>query len=302
VPLGSLEFLAVTVAAFLPWSLAAPWAVARAFRRPWTTAVDRMWLLLGVWALLVVGFFAVVPFKLPHHGLPAFPALALLVARLWDDALSAEPRAPRLGRLLAPVLVVLVAGAAAAALAFAGALPSLSPAGFGPLLGTAALVLAAGAAGLALAWRRRRHDLALAVAVAAVLAFLPLAGRGMAEFARSRSAAPVVEALLARLGPGDLVAHEGAIEHTASALLALRRPVHIVDGRGSNLAFGATIPDARDVFWDRARLGEAWGGSQRVFLVSAARPERSVLQGLPPGRVHLLRERGGRRLYSNLAD
>src|SRR5262249_45685448 len=87
VPLSTLEFLAVTIAAFLPWSLAAPWAIARALRRPWPTAADRLWVLVAVWALLVIGFFAMSPFKLPHYGLPAFPALALLVARLWDETL-----------------------------------------------------------------------------------------------------------------------------------------------------------------------------------------------------------------------
>ena len=34
VPLGPLEFLGVTCLAFLPWALAVPWALARAFRRP----------------------------------------------------------------------------------------------------------------------------------------------------------------------------------------------------------------------------------------------------------------------------
>lgn len=325
VPLGAVEFLAVTVAAFLPWSVAAPWAIARTLRRPWTTAADRLWVLLAVWALLVVGFFTLSPFKLPHYGLPAFPALALLVARHWDEALSARPRAPRPIRLLAPVFAVLLLSAGIALLAWLDVLPSARGAlgsvdvatrnveargqpvagaslgGFTPILGSVALVLATGAAGVAVA-ARRRPDAALAIALGAVLAFLPLAGRGMAEFARAHSAGPIVEALLARLGPDDLVAHEGAIENTGSALVAVERPIHLVDGRLSNLAFGSTFADARDVFWDRRQLREAWAGPRRVFLLSVAGPEHSVLRGLPPGRVHLLREAAGRRLYSNRAE
>jgi hypothetical protein len=276
--------------------------------------------------VLVIGLFTLSPFKLPHYGLPAFPALALVVARLWDEALEQEDGAPRIRTLLGPVLVVLAAVAVAAALAWANVLP-----GFGrllasvdvttrnfeargqvvpgegldvfrPLLASIAVILGAGAVAMGVALRRRRPEMALAVALGAVLAFLPVAGSGMAEFARSRSAAPIAEALLFRLRPPDIVAHEGAIENTASLLLAVRRPVHLVDGMVSNLAFGATFPDAADLFWDRARLAEAWGGPRRVFLVTAASAERSVVRSLPPDRVHVLAESRGRRLYSNLAD
>ncbi|PYN01347.1 MAG: hypothetical protein DME08_01985 [Candidatus Rokuibacteriota bacterium] len=47
----TLDFLVATVVAFLPWSLAAPWAIARSFRRPWRTATDRLWVLFAVWAV-----------------------------------------------------------------------------------------------------------------------------------------------------------------------------------------------------------------------------------------------------------
>ena len=85
-------------------------------------------------------------------------------------------------------------------------------------------------------------------------------------------------------------------------LLALRRPVHLVDGLVSNLAFGATFPDAAPIFWDRAALADAWAGPKRVFLVSAAPVDRSVVRSLPADRVHLLSDAAGRRLYSNRAD
>src|SRR3990172_1607867 len=48
VPLGALEFLVVTLLAFLPWALALPWGFARAFRRPWEDARARLWLLFGL--------------------------------------------------------------------------------------------------------------------------------------------------------------------------------------------------------------------------------------------------------------
>ena len=51
--------------------------LARSRRAPWVA--------LAVWAVGLLAFFTVSPFKLPHYGLPAYPALALLAARGWRD-------------------------------------------------------------------------------------------------------------------------------------------------------------------------------------------------------------------------
>ncbi|MBI5628237.1 MAG: glycosyltransferase family 39 protein, partial [Candidatus Rokubacteria bacterium] len=112
VPLSAAEFLGVTAIGFFPWSLMVPWALARAFRRPRETVEARTWLLLGIWSVLVVLFFTLSPFKLPHYALPALPAMALLVAKLWDDVLEGIPGAPSARTLLIPAAVV-VAGFAA---------------------------------------------------------------------------------------------------------------------------------------------------------------------------------------------
>src|SRR5262249_46861018 len=106
VPLGPLHFLAVTIGAFLPWMLAAPWALARALRPPWPNAEARLWGLLAFWVVLVLGFFTLSPFKLPHYGLPALPALALLVARVWDESIDALPDAVAPRTLLMPITVL----------------------------------------------------------------------------------------------------------------------------------------------------------------------------------------------------
>jgi 4-amino-4-deoxy-L-arabinose transferase-like glycosyltransferase len=326
VPLSPIEFVAVTAAAFLPWAPAVPWAVARALRGRRGDARERLWLLLAVWALLVLGFFTLSPFKLPHYGLPAFSALALLVARVWEDAITAEPGAPSARTLLAPLLVVFAAAALVAGLARLGVLQPLDHAlatldvatrnaaargaspgvpsmvGFRSVLAWTAGIFGLASAGLLLACWRRQVELGVALGVAAMLAFLPVAGRGMAEFARGRAAAPITAALLDRAGPDDLVVHEGPLENTASLLLAWRRPVVVVGGRQSNLAFGATFPDARAVFWDAERLAAAWRRPGRHFLISTVGPERSVVGRLPAGTVRLVLEAGGRRLYSNAGD
>jgi 4-amino-4-deoxy-L-arabinose transferase-like glycosyltransferase len=324
VPLSTLEFLGVTAVGFFPWVLALPLAVARVIRRrPWKTPEARVWMLLALWTVGILGVFALSPFKLPHYGLPAFPAMALLVAKLWDDAIERPAGAPRSFSLLVPALVatalvgavmvggwlgwlrlsadaVAVADVAARNMAAQGqAATSDFLAQFRLLIGPIAGIFLLTTAALAVAAWRRLPRLGLGALLAAMIAFLPISAEGLTVFAKSRSVRVMTDAIQLRLGPADVLAHEGAIENSASALLRLDRRVQIVNGRQSNLAFGSTFPEARPRFWDTAALAGAWTADRRVFLLSAAAPARSVVRELPADRVYLLIEAGGRRLYSN---
>jgi 4-amino-4-deoxy-L-arabinose transferase-like glycosyltransferase len=326
VPLGSLPFLGVTFLTFLPWALAAPYAVARAFRRPWEDAGTRLWVLIALWPLAVIGFFTLSPFKLPHYALPAFPALALLVARIWDESIEAAPGAVRPRVLIVP-LVILFAVTALGLFLGAHGLLSLPPgamdnvdlttrnlaargqsiagaplAVYAPILQSSAVVFGAAAAVLAWSAWSRRPALAVWTTLAATLAFLPLAGEGMAQFAQSRSARPIAEALAVRLSPTDEVIHEGPLENSGSVLLFIHQSVKIVNGLQSNLAFGATFPEARDRFWSGARLQEEWTKPGRRYLISGIDPARSVVRTLPPASVHTILHAGGRWLYTNLGE
>lgn len=308
--LSSVEFLLVTLLAFLPWAAALPWALARAFRRPWEDATARLWLLFALWGVLVIGFFAASPFKLAHYGLPAFPALALLVARAWDETIEGLPGSAPPRALLTPLLVLFVLLAGAFAAVWAGALPVPARAlaaddlaAWMPLAGRGAVLFALASAALAVAVRRGAPALGVGVALAATIAFLSVvAAEGMTQYVRAHAARPVAAALAERARPGDLLVHEGAIENSASALARLPGPVHVVNGLRSSLAFGSTFPEARDTFWGTARLQAAWAAPGRHFLLSTVPPGLSVVHSLPPGSVRLLTESGGRRLYSNLAD
>ena len=170
---------------------------------------------------------------------------------------------------------------------------------FRPLFGPIAGIFALTASALAIAAWRRLPGLGVGALLAAMIAFLPLSVEGLALFAKSRSVRVMTDAIQLRAGPADVLAHEGPMENSASALLRLDRRVQIVNGLQSNLAFGSTFPEARPLFWDGAALTRAWAGDRRVFLLSAATPGRSVVRELPAERVHLLLEGGGRRLYSN---
>jgi 4-amino-4-deoxy-L-arabinose transferase-like glycosyltransferase len=325
VPLNPLEFLLVTAAAFLPWALAVPWALVRAFRGAREGVTGRLWLLYALWAVVVIGFFTVSPFKLPHYGFPAFPALALLTARVWDETIEAAPGSLRPRLLLVPLLVLFALSGAAFAALWAGVLPlpdealtSVEVAGrnlaahservpmvsldaYRPTLITGTLIFATAAAAMAWASARRAPAFGAAIALAAMVAFLPVAANGVTQLARVRSTRPIAEALAVRLRPGGIVVHEGPLENSASLLLSVPEPVRVVNGLQSSLAFGATFAEARERFWDSPQLQEAWRGPSPVFLVSVVTPERSVVRSLPAGTVHLIVAAGGRRLYANVA-
>ena len=330
-PLSALEFLAVTAIGFTPWCLAVPWALWRRLRGPWPTAHSRAWLLLALWAAGSLAVFTLSPFRLPHYALPAFPALALLIAKLWDEGLEGVPGAPSPGILLGPPLLLFAAAAAAALLAWKGYialpadalssadvtarnvaargtdLPFMSREQLAPLFRSLVGIFGLGTLAAALGLLLRRPTIGLGALLATMLAFLPFSAEGFALFARSRSVRSVSDAVALRAAPGDVLAHEGALENSGSWLLTLDPPgraprpvqVKVVNGLLSNLAFGARFPEARDTFWDGERLATAWRGPRRIFLVSTADPERSVTHALPPASVHLLLSAGGRRLYSN---
>ncbi|HJV55004.1 MAG TPA: hypothetical protein VJ971_03480, partial [Methylomirabilota bacterium] len=233
------------------------------------------------------------------------------------------PGAPRSFTLLMPSLLAVAALAGAALLVWRGVigLPTAAVGGadvaarnmaaqgqplatdfiggFRPLFGSISLTFGLVAAALAVATWRRLPRLGLGAMLAGMLAFLPLSVEGLTLFAKSRSVRVMTDAVLLRAAPGDVLAHEGPLENSASALLRLDRRVQIVNGLQSNLAFGSTFPEARGVFWDGPALVRAWRAERRVFLVTALAMDRSVVRELPPEQVHLLLEGGGRRLYSN---
>ncbi len=323
VPLSTLEFLAVTAAGFFPWVLALPLAVWRVLKRPWITPEARLWMLFALWTVGILGVFALSPFKLPHYGLPAFPAMALLVAKVWDEAIERPAGAPRSWSLVLPALLATAALAVVALSMWRGwlSLPSGAMAiadvsarnmaaqgqpvttdfidQFRPLFGRITTIFALVTLALAAAAWRRLPLLGVGALLAGMIAFLPVSVEGLTLFAKSRSARVMTDAILLRAGPADVLAHEGALENSASALLRLDRRVQIVNGLQSNLAFGATFPEARGTFWDGAALARAWQGDRRVLLLSSSAPAKSVVRQLPPDRVYLLVEGGGRRLYSN---
>jgi 4-amino-4-deoxy-L-arabinose transferase-like glycosyltransferase len=96
-----LPFYFVTVfISFFPWSIKLPWLVQRLRRNK--AGVDAggysrdpidAYLITGIAIIFVI--FTLVSTKLPHYTLPAFPLLALLLARHWHQKSAVESRRSR---------------------------------------------------------------------------------------------------------------------------------------------------------------------------------------------------------------
>jgi 4-amino-4-deoxy-L-arabinose transferase-like glycosyltransferase len=313
VPLSALAFLVVAVLGAAPWVLAAGAAIVRLVRRrAWEDPTETPWVALALWAVGVLTLTALSPFRLPHYGLPAYPAIALLAARGWADG----------GRPLAVVHATLFAalgGACAIAWALGGAplsrvldatdvathkapaagvASALDPALFVPVLGVSAVVFTVGAVVLGVLTARKYLGFGVAATTAlTVLAVMPCVAVALQGVASARSVKPIAMELGRYAAASDLVVHEGPLEDSgALEWYSGHRPV-IVDGLRSVLGFGANRAESRDVFWPRPRLAAAWRGERRIWLVTARTDEASIIGVLP--RPRLVASAGGRRLYVN---
>src|SRR5262249_48560675 len=78
VPLSVVGFWASTLFWFLPWSLFLPGALLR------TRETAAPLTLPFVWSAVVLGFFSLTGSRLERYGLPALPALAVVIAGYWS--------------------------------------------------------------------------------------------------------------------------------------------------------------------------------------------------------------------------
>jgi len=316
VPLGAGAFLLVAALGATPWIIgAAVSAVDLARRRAWRDARELPWTALATWSVAVLGFTALSGFRLPHYGLPAYPAIALLAVRAWRIGPSRA-----LALVYAVVLAIAALGCALAwsgdGAVFMGEVMSVTDvatrkstsaghsaplppwAAFRPLLGTGAAILGIGALAVAAAAARRgRPVLAPAAVAGAMLALLPTAASALEIVAAHRAVRGIALEIARRAGPDDVIAHEGPVENSgALEWYSRRRPV-IVNGRRSVLGFGATLASSRNAFWEDERLREAWSSARRVWIVTVRPPAESVVARLP-GALEVA-VTGGRALYVN---
>jgi 4-amino-4-deoxy-L-arabinose transferase-like glycosyltransferase len=317
VPLSALEFLTAAGFGAFPWILAAAVTVGTLARaRAWRDPAELPWVALALWAMGVLALFTLSPFKLPHYGLPAYPALALLAARAWRDA------APRPRGLIAAHLGLFTLAGVGCAWAAVGdgrvfteavfgisdvysrkeaALGQASPypawSSLRPLVAWAAVVLLVGAAVLAAAAARRSARVGAWAVATVMLLLVPVVAIGLAVTSSARAVTVMAAEIRARLGPGDLLVLEGPIENAGAVeFYSGHRPV-LLDAARSVLGIGATFADAAETFWSAPRFVEAWASARPPYLLTTREPRQSIVASLPPRSVRLLFAHNGRWLY-----
>ncbi len=315
VSLSGAEFLAVSAMGIFPWILPAAVHVGRLLaRRAWRERAELPWVALAVWTVALLAVFALSRFKLPHYALPAYPAIALLAVREWSQ------RRDQPGWLV-PVHVAAFAGVALAAgviaagdghalmatvvqsadvyarkeAAIGQAAPFPAWRDLQPLVRYTAVVAGAGALAL-VALARRPRSLAAVVAIT-MLALTPAVGAALTRVAAARSVVGLAALAARETRDGAVLVHEGPIENSgALSLYAARRPV-LLEGRRSVLGFGATRPEARELFWDADRFHAEWKGGRTLVVVTPRAPALSLVSAVPPGHRRLLATGNGRWLY-----
>jgi 4-amino-4-deoxy-L-arabinose transferase-like glycosyltransferase len=320
VPLSFVGFLAATLTLFGPWSLCLPAALRATARKLREATPDGNALLfLLLWGGLIVLFFALSPLKLEHYGLPAFPAMAVLVGKYWGDRLQIGDK-PSIWLLMPLVVLTIPAFLLATrvvpldhvveamfstdvysrmvqAQGESYALPLLDE--LIPLFQSGGMVLLVGAVTTLVF--AMRGSIRLALGCFALMAVLLLGVVGQLQFlaAEYRSVRPLAALILERLEPTDLLVHEGPLENGAGLTFYTGRQVHVVDGRRGDLHFGSRFPEAAGIFWDGEELSRRWREPRRVFFVTDRPADQSALRLIMPQARHLIGHEGRRWLFTN---
>jgi hypothetical protein len=323
VPLSFPAFLLATAMLFGPWSLLLPASLrAAGAQLRIATPEGQSLLFLLLWGALIILFFGLSPLKLEHYGLPALPALAVLVGKYWGD--STLPRTKPSAWLLIPIIALIppalllatrtipldaVVEALLSADVYSRMVQAQGQSYAQPLLDAliplfqwVGVVLCLGAVATLLCLMRRRPRLAMGCFTMMAVLLLVVIGRIQLLASEMRSVKPLATILLERLQPDDLLMHEGPLENSAGLTFYTGRQVHVVDGRRGDLHFGSRFPEAAGLFVRGEDLATLWLGDRRVFLVTDRPLEQSVLRPIASEARHLIGHEDRRWLFTNRAE
>jgi 4-amino-4-deoxy-L-arabinose transferase-like glycosyltransferase len=105
-------YIPILVGGFFPWFLFLPTAIYRILSKGFASINDGTLLLL-IWFGAVFIFFSTASSKLSTYILPLFPAISLLVAKLWNDMMSTPANESFRKGMLYPLAFLLILTSAA---------------------------------------------------------------------------------------------------------------------------------------------------------------------------------------------
>jgi 4-amino-4-deoxy-L-arabinose transferase-like glycosyltransferase len=157
----------------------------------------------------------------------------------------------------------------------------------------------------------RPHSATLALAAGA-FGFLLAAQLGLQIFAPVLSSQQLTATIAPQVHPDDFIVIHQEYEFASTLGFYLHRPsyaqqngrpvainpIHILEGRSSNLWYGSFFPDAPAIFETPQSLAQKWPGPQRIFLWQDLANQPSPLPALP-GPVYVIASSGGKEIVSN---
>ena len=136
---------------------------------------------------------------------------------------------------------------------------------------------------------------------AATFTFLLAAHVGLQIFSPVLTSRQLADAIAPELKPTDIIVIHGEYESASTLGFYLRRPgpgtgpIHILNGRSSNLWYGSFFPDAPRIFEDDLSLNLKWTEPRRIFLWQDLNDPVPAL----PGKTYFIAQSGGKEVLSN---
>lgn len=242
-----------------------------------------------IWAAIVIGFFSLARSRLERYGLPAMPALAVVVAGHWH---ALTERSRRSAAITIPSLLLVLLGLAMIVVVFqthGSALTDLVATLDGhyrehpdqaALVVEETLRLVRPFSILLVTWgvvtygaaRLGRAQLSLALWVVFLIPALLFVDHAISLLGSSRSQREAAEIISREWENGARVVVGGLYDDAMSVTFYTRRPTYVLDGNSTDLAFGfRQVPDS-PLMLRSAQFDDLWRSSVRVFLLTDRRP------------------------------
>jgi 4-amino-4-deoxy-L-arabinose transferase-like glycosyltransferase len=254
-------FVPYLVAGALPWSLVAIFS--------WKSLKRRELLFLALWIAIPFVFFSISQSKRPQYILPLMPAIALVVARIWQEA-----------RTRAAAILFAVFGAILLAAPLVFHRTKMKPEVAAVADDTALFLGGAFALGGLVALFAKRRELVL-IALSLPILLMPLITNPLMQaIGERRSTRSFIAKLAPHVTPGTEII--GVEAFTGSMAFYLRRPIVVVTEDASELTSNYLI-----------RRYEQFTGAPGSPLKPLPYFERSLAAANP--RVYVVRNNDGKR-------
>lgn len=284
-------FLGFTILWTFPWMPLLPGALARAFRRlrkgAWGRGKD---LLPCLWVVVVVGLFTASRSRLEYYSLPAIPAIALLLGKMWDEVLQEKTQSSHRSVVIALGAVCAILGlAAVAAWEVLGPLKDVvfrfvavwwpesgwigtpDQASVLERIHLPTVIVLAGSAiftmGALVALKTARPRLACGLLVGMMAPIFVMVHWGFILMEPFQSSRPVAD-ILKRTGPADIIVFQEPREYswTSGLVFYTKRYIHVLkDPRFDGDHSRRREPPER--FLDQGELLKLWESGRSVALV-----------------------------------